>query len=50
MTGPALLEGRYGASNYAPLPVTIVRGNGIYVWDEKNFRASFGIGVVLAGI
>jgi ornithine--oxo-acid transaminase len=38
MTGPALLEARYGASNYAPLPVTIVRGNGVYVWDENERR------------
>ncbi len=38
MTGSALLEARYGASNYAPLPVTIVRGNGIYVWDENGRR------------
>lgn len=38
MTGPALLEMRFGAPNYAPLPVTIVRGNGVYVWDENGRR------------
>lgn len=38
MTGPALLEMRFGAPNYVPLPVTIVRGNGVYVWDESGRR------------
>lgn len=38
MTGSALLEMRFGAPNYAPLPVTIVRGNGVYVWDENGRR------------
>ncbi|MEH2513321.1 acetylornithine/succinyldiaminopimelate/putrescine aminotransferase [Nitrobacteraceae bacterium AZCC 1564] len=38
MTGPALLETRFGAPNYAPLPVTIVRGDGVYVWDESGRR------------
>ncbi len=38
MNGPALLEMRFGASNYAPLPVTVVRGNGVYVWDENGKR------------
>ena len=38
MSGPALLEMRFGAPNYAPLPVTIVRGNGVYVWDESGRR------------
>jgi ornithine--oxo-acid transaminase len=54
MTGPALLEMRFGAPNYAPLPVTIVRGDGVYVWDDNGRRyidmmgaysaASFGHG------
>jgi ornithine--oxo-acid transaminase len=30
------LESRYGAANYKPLPVTLVRGCGVYVWDEKG--------------
>ncbi|MGL5166750.1 MAG: ornithine--oxo-acid transaminase [Afipia sp.] len=38
MIGSALLEMRFGAPNYAPLPVTIVRGNGVYVWDESGRR------------
>lgn len=38
MTGPALLEMRFGASNYAPLPITIVRSSGVYVWDEDGRR------------
>ena len=28
-----LLEDRYGAHNYHPLPVVIARGEGVYVWD-----------------
>lgn len=32
------LEARFGAGNYAPLPVTIVRGAGVYVWDEAGRR------------
>jgi ornithine--oxo-acid transaminase len=27
------LENQYGAKNYAPLPVVIEKGLGIYVWD-----------------
>lgn len=38
MTGLANLEARFGAANYAPLPVTIVRGDGVYVWDEDGKR------------
>lgn len=38
MIGSALLEMRFGAPNYAPLPVTIVRGRGVYVWDESGRR------------
>jgi ornithine--oxo-acid transaminase len=30
------LESRYGAANYKPLPVTLVRGGGVYVWDENG--------------
>jgi ornithine--oxo-acid transaminase len=34
----ASLEARFGAGNYAPLPFTIVRGEGVYVWDESGRR------------
>jgi ornithine--oxo-acid transaminase len=33
------LEMRFGASNYTPMPVTIVRGKGIYLWDENGRRS-----------
>ena len=38
MTDAAGLEARFGAANYAPLPVMIVRGEGVYVWDEAGRR------------
>ena len=38
MSDPANLEARFGAANYAPLPVTIVRGEGVYLWDETGRR------------
>ncbi|WP_041345105.1 ornithine--oxo-acid transaminase [Nitrobacter winogradskyi] len=38
MDGSVQLEMRYGASNYAPLPVTIVRGKGVYLWDDGGRR------------
>jgi ornithine--oxo-acid transaminase len=28
----------FGASNYAPMPVTIVRGQGVHLWDENGRR------------
>lgn len=31
-------ESRYGARNYEPLPVVLVRGQGVYVWDEHGKR------------
>ncbi len=34
----ANLERLFGATNYAPLPVTIVRGEGVYLWDETGRR------------
>jgi ornithine--oxo-acid transaminase len=34
----ASLESRFGAENYAPLPVTLVRGEGVYVWDNSGRR------------
>lgn len=38
MTDPALLEACFGAPNYAPMPITIARGFGVYVWDESGRR------------
>ena len=38
MSDPANLEARFGAANYAPLPVTITRGKGVYLWDETGRR------------
>jgi ornithine--oxo-acid transaminase len=32
------LEARFGAENYAPLSVTIVRGEGVYLWDDRGRR------------
>jgi ornithine--oxo-acid transaminase len=32
------LESRYGAANYQPLPVTLVRAEGVHVWDEDGRR------------
>src|SRR5262245_22277752 len=28
----------YGAHNYEPLPVVLVRGEGVYVWDDAGKR------------
>ena len=30
------LENRYGAHNYAPLPVVLSRGEGVYLWDVEG--------------
>ena len=38
MTSAFELEQRYCAKNYAPLPVVLTRGEGVYVWDEKGKR------------
>jgi ornithine--oxo-acid transaminase len=32
------LESHYGAANYKPLPVTLVRGEGVHVWDKDGRR------------
>lgn len=32
------LENVYGAHNYQPLPVVLVRGKGAYVWDDQGKR------------
>ena len=34
----AQLEWQYGAHNYDPLPVTLVRGQGVYLWDDEGRR------------
>ncbi len=30
------LEKRYGATNYAPLPVVLSRGEGVWLWDDEG--------------
>lgn len=35
---PVALEDRYGARNYQPLPVTLVRGEGVWLWDDQGRR------------
>jgi ornithine--oxo-acid transaminase len=32
------LEQRYGATNYAPLPVVLSRGEGVWLWDAEGRR------------
>ena len=32
------LEQKYGAHNYNPLPVVLVRGEGVYLWDDEGKR------------
>jgi ornithine--oxo-acid transaminase len=31
-------EQRFGANNYSPLPVVLMRGEGVYVWDDQGKR------------
>ena len=38
MTNAVELEQRYGAHNYHPLPVVLVRGEGVHVWDDQGNR------------
>jgi ornithine--oxo-acid transaminase len=38
MTNAVDLEKCFGAGNYAPLPVTVVRGEGVYLWDDEGRR------------
>jgi ornithine--oxo-acid transaminase len=35
---PMALEARYGAHNYEPLPIVLVRGRGVYLWDDRGRR------------
>ena len=32
------VEEKFGANNYKPLPVVLVRGKGVYVWDDQGKR------------
>jgi ornithine--oxo-acid transaminase len=32
------LERQYGAHNYAPLPVVLTKGEGVYLWDQQGRR------------
>ena len=32
------LEDKYGAHNYAPLPVVLAKGEGVFVWDPEGKR------------
>ncbi len=36
MNSPMELEQRYCAQNYLPLPVVLVRGEGVFVWDDEG--------------
>ncbi len=38
MNNTIALEDRYCAHNYAPLPVVLVKGEGVYVWDDAGKR------------
>jgi ornithine--oxo-acid transaminase len=38
MSDMIALEARYGAANYAPLPVVLARGEGVWVWDVEGRR------------
>ncbi|MBI3434457.1 MAG: ornithine--oxo-acid transaminase [Proteobacteria bacterium] len=38
MTQAVILEERYCARNYAPLPVVLARGQGAYLWDTQGRR------------
>jgi ornithine--oxo-acid transaminase len=37
-TNPIALEDRYAARNYHPLPVTLTRGEGAFLWDTSGRR------------
>lgn len=37
-SSPIALEERYGAANYAPLPVVLMRGAGVHLWDQHGKR------------
>ena len=35
------LENKHGAHNYHPVPVVLDKGEGVFVWDERNIMISF---------
>src|SRR5438270_815827 len=35
---PMAVEREYGAHNYEPLPVVLVRGKGVHLWDDHGRR------------
>jgi len=40
MSDKIALERRFGATNYAPLPVVLSRGEGVWLWDDQDRRRS----------
>ena len=38
MSDMIALEKLYGATNYAPLPVVLSRGEGVWLWDDQGRR------------
>jgi len=38
LESPAEIEKLHGAANYDPLPVVLVRGEGVWLWDEHGRR------------
>lgn len=47
----AAIEDKYGSSSFQKFPVTIVRGSGSLVWDERgtqylDFMAGYGVAIV----
>lgn len=38
MSDMIALEQRFGATNYAPLPVVLARGEGVWLWDDQDRR------------
>ncbi len=38
MSDKIALERRYGATNYAPLPIVLSRGEGVWLWDDQGRR------------
>ena len=40
MSDKIALERRYGATNYAPLPIVLSRGEGPWLWDDEGRKYS----------
>ena len=36
MKNTMALEKRYSANNYRPLPIVLVKGKGVYLWDQQG--------------